>query len=131
MKHGIYARSKGALETRARSIRRILRKMLVVAPWLTESDRPALRAWCELEFLAANVFAVLATEGVTTATGDGKKLLSDYRSLRATQNQIGAALGLTAVSRKALSGPGKQFDIVGALATPVEEDATDGDATKP
>ncbi len=130
MKHALYARSKTALETRARSIRRIVRKMLVVAPWLTESDRPALRAWCELEFLAANVFAVLATEGVTTATGDGKKLLADYRNLRATQNQIGAALGLTAVSRKALSGPGKQFDIVGALAVPVGEDATD-DAANP
>ena len=46
IKHGAYSRSTSAVQNRSRAIRRMVNKVYEVAPWLTESDLPTVRAYC-------------------------------------------------------------------------------------
>jgi hypothetical protein len=59
VRQGLYAKSEKAVKARNQGARRILNDMLAIAPWLSESDRAALRAWCELEWLTRKVMLVL------------------------------------------------------------------------
>ena len=76
--------------------------MYEAMPWLTESDRPVARAWAEMELLAASAFADLATRGMTNSEGEPRKLLGEYRQLRATQSALSKELGLSPQSRASL-----------------------------
>jgi hypothetical protein len=114
IQHGLYARSQRAVNARNQGVRRIMNHMLAIAPWLAESDRAALRAWCELEWLTRRVMLVL-----TQPELDRDAMLkwsAEYRALRQTQNTIGNGLGLNAASRKQLAGADKTRDIIGELA---------------
>src|SRR5690348_3339703 len=44
-------------------MRRIMNHMLQIAPWLSYSDRAALRAGCELEWLTQRVIQIAAEAG--------------------------------------------------------------------
>jgi hypothetical protein len=59
IQHGLYAKSERAVKARNQGVRRIMNHMLAIAPWLADSDRAALRAWCELEWLTRRVKLVL------------------------------------------------------------------------
>jgi hypothetical protein len=41
---GLYAKSERAVEPRNQGVRRIMNQILTVAPWLTDSDRPAFKS---------------------------------------------------------------------------------------
>ncbi len=59
VRHGLYAKSEKSVRARNQGVRRIMNHMLGIAPWLADSDRAALRAWCELEWLTRRVMLVL------------------------------------------------------------------------
>jgi hypothetical protein len=87
-------------------------------PWLEPSDVPAARAWCELEVVSGQVYAALRLQGVVTREGEGRRLLDDYRKLRATQVVLSRELGMTPASRIAIKAgsTGAALDLVAAMA---------------
>jgi phage terminase small subunit len=103
---GLYVKAKPGLKLRDRKVTRLAAKVRAAMPWLELSDWPAVRAWSELEVLCNQVYAALRTAGVLTRTADGqvegRRLLDDYRRLRATQIALSRELGLTPAGRKAL-----------------------------
>src|SRR4051812_5179644 len=101
------------IKARNQGVRRIMNHMLGIAPWLSDSDRAALRAWCELEWLTRRVMLVLTQPDLDRDAM--LKWSAEYRALRATQNTIGNGLGLNAASRKQLASAAKQVDIVAEL----------------
>jgi hypothetical protein len=86
IQHGIYAKSERAVKARNQGVRRIMNQMLAIAPWLSDSDRPALRAWSALEWLTRRVMLVLSGPGLER--DQQLKWSAEYRALRATQNTI-------------------------------------------
>jgi hypothetical protein len=55
-------------------------------------------AWCELEILALRVYGELDRQGVINNKGDTRRLLDDFRKLRASQLAFSKELGLTPAS---------------------------------
>lgn len=113
IQHGMYATSERAVKARNQGVRRIMNQMCALAPWLADSDRPALRAWCELEWLTRRVMLVLSEPDLERE--QQLKWSAEYRALRQTQNTIANGLGLNAASRKQLAGA-KSVDIIAELA---------------
>ena len=102
IKHGVYSRSTSAVQNRSRAIRRMVNKVYEVAPWLTESDLPTVRAYCEVERLRSELFVPLAKDKpYREIEGDfiPRKILTEYRHLTETSLKLASALGLTPGSR--------------------------------
>ena len=102
---------------------RLARKVRSVAPWLEASDFPAVRAWSEMEYLSNQVYAALASMGVLNRQGEARRLLSEYRQLRATQVMLARELGLTPAARMALKATGTHapFDLPAEMIANVNE----------
>jgi hypothetical protein len=71
-------------------------------PWLEPSDYPAVRAWAEMEYLSNQVYAALASMAFFNRQGEARRLLSEYRQLRATQVVLARELGMAPLSRATL-----------------------------
>src|SRR5207253_9689866 len=85
-------------------------------PWLKPSDLPAARAWCEIEVLGRLVFHELRVNGIVTGQGEPRRLLSEYRQLRATQLGYARELAMTPTALRALGlDPGREGDAVERL----------------
>ena len=82
-------------------------------PWLQLSDRPAVKAWAQLEILADEAYSILRKSGLLNAQGEPLRLLTDFRQLRQAQLQFSNALGLTPSARSSikLNGSGQPFDV--------------------
>jgi hypothetical protein len=98
MTHGLYSAKRGRHPANRR-ITWLANKVWYALPWLAPTDEPAVRRWCELEILRADVLDNLLSEGVTGSGGDGRKLLTDYRQLVQTQLAYERELGMTPASR--------------------------------
>jgi hypothetical protein len=126
---GLYVRARPGLKLRDKKVERLARKMRAVMPWLEPCDLPACRAWAEMEYLCGQVYAVLASSGVFTPSGEEhpkimtRRLLNDYRMLRQTQATFANALGMTPAARMAIraSGTRAAFDLASAMARPDDE----------
>jgi phage terminase small subunit len=100
LKHGVWSRS--AVKNRTRAVRRAVNKLYEVAPWLTESDLPVARMYCEVERIRAEIFVPLSQDKpYREVKGDliPRKLLTEYRQLTDTSLKLATALGLTPGSR--------------------------------
>jgi len=80
-----------------------LRRLL---PWLESTDAATVRAWCELELLAAACSEILFEHGITRPDGRPDPLLGELRNIRRVQLQYGMALGLNPAARKMLAAGG-------------------------
>jgi len=60
--------------------------MLSIAPWLADTDRVALRAWCELEWLTRRVMLVLTQPDLDRDAA--LKWSAEYRALRHAENYL-------------------------------------------
>jgi hypothetical protein len=120
---GVYIKSAPGLKLRDRRVTRLAVKVRAILPWLQPADSPVVRAWCEIEYLCNQVYAALRAYGVTNPRGEARRLLDDYRRLRAIQLQYSRELGMGPASRQALkaSGDAMAFD----LAEPVTTRAID------
>lgn len=104
---GVYGRSRSILEARSRAVYQMTRRLIADMPWLERSDRNALRAWCEMEFLCASIWLRLDRgNAMFDAQGNVKRLAHDYRIFRQTQTALTKELGMTPVSRMALRASG-------------------------
>ena len=121
---GLYVRASKGLKLRDRKTERLARKVRAVLPWLEPSDYPAVRAWCELEYLGGQVYAVLRAGSVVNAAGEGERLLDDYRKLRLAQAVYSRELGMTPAARMALKASGTRaaFDLPSAMSEAEEAD---------
>jgi hypothetical protein len=103
---GLYVKGSNGHKLRDNRVRYLVFRMRQVMPWLADSDIPTARVWAQLEVIAANVYAELRDDGVVSKQdGDARRLLNDFRQLRATQLLYARELGMTPVARQALSGP--------------------------
>lgn len=119
VKAGLYVKSPNGLRLRYRRVRRLVRKMVVVMPWLDAADDPTCRAWAELEILGAYAFADLMERGLTNKKGDPRRLLTEFRQLRQAQLAYAEKLGMTPASRMALrvgDSRGRALDLASAMA---------------
>jgi hypothetical protein len=117
-KSGLYIRSAKGLAVRDRKVQRLVRKMLAVMPWLTESDVPTCRGWAQLEILGDHAFSILRTIGIIDRQGDPKRLLTDWRQLKLAQLAYAKELGMTPAAMKLLrANSGRApFDLAAAMA---------------
>lgn len=80
-----------------------MHRVMDILPHLGTADRPMLKAWCQLEYLADQVYAELRTHGVFSVTENGerigRRLLEDFRKLRVAQLPYANSLGLTPMAR--------------------------------
>ena len=70
--------------------------------WLQPSDEATARGWAGCEVISASLLADLEQGGVLTASGEPRRLLSEYRKLKQTQLAYAKELGMTPTSRAAL-----------------------------
>jgi phage terminase small subunit len=100
---GLYVRAHAGLRLRDKKVERLARKARALMPFLTDSDMPLLRTFCEMEYLCGIVYAALMRDGVLTQEGTAtKRLFHDYRQMRQAQIVLGAQLGMTPASRSAI-----------------------------
>jgi hypothetical protein len=128
--HGLYVRASKGLKLRDRKTQLLARKVRSVLTWLEPSDFPTVRAWAELEILCDQVYAVLrAGSVVNAASGEGKRLLHDYRQLRLAQLAYSRELGMTPAARKTLSASGtKGMDLAAAFANAEDAETVEASA---
>jgi hypothetical protein len=76
-----------------------------------------------MEYRSNQVYAALASMGVLNRQGEARRLLSEYRQLRATQVMLARELGLTPAARIALKATGTHtpFDLPPELVATVNE----------
>ena len=117
---GLYVKAANGLRLRTRRVRRLVRKMWKVMPWLSPSDEPSARAWAELAILGARMFAELDTAGFLNAkTHEPRRLVTEYRQLRRAQVAYSRELGMTPAARAALGlavSTGQHHNVAAELA---------------
>jgi hypothetical protein len=120
---GLYLRAAKELTARDRRVERLARRLHDAMPWLTVADRPAMKAWAQLELLADVAYSILHKDGILNAKGEPRRLVTDFRQLRQVQLQYMAALGLTPASRASIKADGRhpQTDLVTLLASAAHE----------
>jgi hypothetical protein len=129
VKHGAYAKSPNALRVSRRAIQRLMRQVYAALPHLTPADKPAVRGWCELEVIAARLFAAIGDGGaVRIASGDifARRVVDDFRKVKLAQLSYAIQLGLTPVARATVRASSKgesDFDLVAAMASAAPEPA--------
>ncbi len=116
---GVYGRSKRVLAVRHQKTQYMVRSLKRVMPWLQPSDTPALRAFCELEYLCAAISNALDKgKSLFDEKGNVRRLGHDYRIFRQTQATYMRELGMTPVARAALkaSSAGEPLGLVAQFA---------------
>ncbi len=82
-------------------MRRIMNHMHAIAPWLSDSDRAALRAWCELEWLTRRVMLVLTQPDLDRdATLNGRRNMALYAKPKTQLEPAGLRTSFAAIKFK-------------------------------
>src|SRR5580693_4834083 len=127
---GLRVRSERGLQLRDGRVRRMLRKLREVCPWVEDSDGIIARRFCELEVILGQVYAAIREKGAFKADGEVRGLVDTHRKLTQTQTMLASQLGLTPAARIQLkaSGTNKAIDIALACSQGASEsdDGTPG-----
>jgi hypothetical protein len=113
---GLYVKGSNGLRLRDQRVRKLVQRMRSAMLWLEDSDLPVCRAWAELEVLSSRVYAELRDHGTINSAGDARRLLDDYRKLRATQIVLSRELGMTPAARIAIKATGSRAAVALAAA---------------
>jgi hypothetical protein len=114
-KHGFHMVNQDSVRERNEQVRNMENRMIEAMPWLEKSDRPACRAWCELEIIGTMMFTNLTREGILLPTGEARRLVDNFRQLKQSQLMYANALGMTPAARKLLQAD-KDADLPFLLA---------------
>src|ERR1700687_4199446 len=95
-----------ARRQRDQRVRRLTRRARKLLPWVEDADGPAVKAWSELEVLAALAYENLREGGILNDAGEPRALLETYQRLRKTQLAFERELGMTPSARMALKANG-------------------------
>jgi hypothetical protein len=134
---GIYVKSRNGRKLRDLTVRRLTQKMRAAMPWLESADLPVCRSWAELEVLSTRIYAELRERGLLNSTGEARRLVDTYRTLRHTQLGFARELGMTPAARIAMQANSRNVDVdieaaLGRMekvgANPPEDTDTDQDS---
>ena len=117
-RHGLYSIRSGDRNA-SRKVSRLAAKLWVALPWLQATDEPVVRAWCQLEVMASEIFACLLLEGVITKEGHVTSLLGEWRKTKQHQLKLEQELGMTPASRASLGvdvARGRALDLAAEIA---------------
>lgn len=114
----VYVKAKPGLRLRDRRVVRLSAKVRAALPWVEQSDAPTVRAWCEIEILCQQAYAVLRAGGILNEDGSPRRMLDDYRKLRSAQMILSRELGMTPLARQTLQANSANvpLDLVAQLA---------------
>jgi len=121
---GVYIKSPNGLKLRDERVRRLVRRVRNVMPWLEDADVAALRAWAQFEILADQCHAYIRRVGVFNEKGNIRDALAHFRLLRSAPLAYARELGMTPAARMAIHADGTTaaIDLAGiANATDVDE----------
>jgi hypothetical protein len=82
---GLHVRSERGLQLRDYQVRRLLRRLRTVCPWLEDSDGIIARRFCELEVIVSQVYTAIRAKGAFKADGEVRGLVDTHRRLTSTQ----------------------------------------------
>ncbi len=103
LKGGIYSKAPIGRRVRDRRVQRLTRKLIRACPWIDPvADMPLARAWSEAEYIAGWAFAALVNDGITSASGEPRRVFDVWRQARQLQSQLGRELALSPAARMAL-----------------------------
>ena len=119
---GVYVKAGAGLKLRDKKVERLARRVRSVLAWIEPSDYPSVRAWSELEILCEQAYATLRTMGVVNSQNDSRRLVDDYRKLRATQILLTRELGMSPMSRRLIKADSDRaaFDIAQAASERID-----------
>lgn len=112
---GLYSRLKRDVKVRDHRVRYLVWRLRKVCPWIGESDLPAARAWAQLNILSEIAYARLRDEDIGPG-GEPRKLLAEFRALKAAELADSRELGLTPATRRTPTSQGKSFDLAADFA---------------
>jgi hypothetical protein len=101
---GLYVKTPGGLRLRDLQVSKLAARLRKVLTFLTDADMPSIRAWCQLELLGDQAYAILRDKGITSNGVEPRRLLTDFRQLRSVQLVYANALGLTPAAPRADQG---------------------------
>lgn len=127
---GLYSRIKRDVKVRDHRVRYLVWRLRKMCPWIGESDLPAARSWAQLSILAEVAYARLRDEGMATPSGEPKRLVAEFRALKAAELAYARELGLTPSARRQLSVSGKMTDLAELLAAHSVSDEQDGNGER-
>lgn len=102
---------------RDKYISRVMNGLAAEAPWLQTVDRPLLRAFCQCERMASELYQLARDEGLIKSNGEPHPALAKYFLARKVQAQIANLLGFAPAARANLQNAGVlREDLTGLLA---------------
>jgi hypothetical protein len=126
VRSSLYIRGRNGLKARDKWTSRLANRLFVTMPWLTDADRPAVRRWAQLEYLAEQLYLELREHGVLTPEREPRRLLDDFRKMAAVQLSYSTALGMVPSARRSLADlAGEAATLDGLFATETPQDAPD------
>ena len=107
---------------RHRHEERVATTVMSACPWLSDVDRPAVRAWAQFERLSQEAYQHIRKEGLVVKGANGEHphpLIDKLIGMRKAQTHLAAQLGLTPRARaEARTGGGS--DVFEVLVKRVE-----------
>jgi hypothetical protein len=130
---GLRVQSERGLRITDHHVRRLLRKLREVCPWVEDSDGIIARRFCELEVIVSQVYAAIREKGAFKADGEVRGLIDVHRRLTQTQTMLASQLGLTPAARIAMqtNSRGLDVDIEAALGRMEKVKAVTTDPDEP
>lgn len=132
LRHGYYvAKNKTVLQLREQRIKRLVFAVKRRMPWLEPADKPAVRAWAELEQIGSAIYLELINNGIMGPDGKPRNdMLNHLRMYRTAQLAYENALGMTPAGRMSIKANGTSvaLDLAGACAV---EDGAEPEASEP
>jgi hypothetical protein len=94
----LYAVKAGSTSFNRRTSR-LAQKVRQALPWLLPTDEPSIRSWSETAIIAAELYAILMSEGIVNEEGKPTSLLTEWRRTLELKLKLEKELGMSPKSR--------------------------------
>jgi phage terminase small subunit len=123
--HGIYRARTGLPASDRKRLARYERELLLLLPWVQETDATTVRSFCSLLLLRDKIMAAIGEAGVLNRKGEPRRLVGELRQTLQALLAYSKELGLTPASRAALgltTARGRALDLAAAMSDEDDDD---------